>query len=113
MMLDLQIFMFPYLVKYRWLTLGYQSVQVAKNWQEDFTALDHIFRKTAEENNQTTQNDEDDQILSMHGTNVNNSGSQCNDYNNSYDEIVFDRMSQQSQETEWTKEDITSKRWLA
>ena len=78
--------------------------------QDDFISLDHIFRKTTEENNQTTQNDEDDQILSMHGTNVNNSGSQCNDYNNSYDEIVFDRMSQQSQETEWTKEDITSKR---
>lgn len=34
----------------------------------------------------------------------------ANNYNNSYDEIVFDRMSEQSQETEWTKEDITSKR---
>ncbi|CUM48469.1 uncharacterized protein AC631_01088 [Debaryomyces fabryi] len=78
--------------------------------QDDLIALDHIFSKTAEENNQATQNYNDDQIVSMHSVDDSFSVRQCNDANNSYDETVFDRMSEHSRETESTKEDTTFKR---
>lgn len=78
--------------------------------QDDLIALDHIFSKTAEENNQATQNYNDDQIVSMHSVDDSFSVRQCNDANNSYDETVFDRMSEHYRETESTKEDTTFKR---
>ena len=82
--------------------------------QEDFTALDHIFSKNNyndEENKQTAKNyrnvREDDIPSSARSTNE--SSSKCNDDTNSLDDIVFDRISEQSQETESTKKDLISK----
>lgn len=81
--------------------------------QEDFEALGHIFGKINykdKENKQTAKSHRDvrEEEISSSTRSTNASSSKCNDDNNSLD-IIFDRISEQSQETESTREDLTSK----